>query len=107
MQKASLVLLLAVLFTACNNKKDIPNVSDIKINLAVERFDEDFFSMDTTGIEKGIADLTNKYPVLFPIFLQSIIGVTNEEGVKSYYRLYKPIFDSTQKLYKKLWSCKS
>ena len=52
MKKASLFLLLAISFIACKDKKNIPDVSDIKIKLAVERFDEDFFSLDTTGIEK-------------------------------------------------------
>jgi hypothetical protein len=100
MKKASLFLLLAISFTACNDKKNIPDVSDIQIKLAVERFDEDFFSLDTTTIEKGISNLQVKYPELLPIFLQHIVGVENNEGIKTFYRLYKPVFDSSQKIYK-------
>ncbi|MGZ8518039.1 MAG: gliding motility lipoprotein GldB [Chitinophagaceae bacterium] len=100
MKKASLFLLLAISFSFCKSKKDSPDVSAIKVSQAVERFDEDFFSMDTTGIEKGISNLQVKYPVLAPIFLQRIVGVDNMEGIKAFYRLYKPVFDSSQKIYK-------
>ncbi len=100
MKKASLFLFLTILFAACKTKKDTPNISDIKVNLAIERFDEDFFSLDTADIEKGLSSLTIKYPDLLPVFLQNIVGVNDEEGVKAFYRLYKPVFDSTQKIYK-------
>ena len=100
MKKASLFLFLAISVAACKSKKDIPNVSDIKVNLTVERFDEDFFSIDTIGIEKGLSNLTIKYPDLLPVFLQNIVGVNDEVGIKTFYRLYKPVFDSTQKIYK-------
>ncbi len=100
MKKASLFLLLAISVAHCKSKKDIPDISSVKVNLAVERFDEDFFSMDTTVIEKGVSNLQVKYQVLTPIFLQHIVGVDNMEGIKTFYRLYKPVFDSSQKLYK-------
>lgn len=100
MKKASLFLLLAISLSFCKIKKEIPDVSAIKVNLAVERFDEDFFSMDTNAIEKEISNLQVKYPVLGPIFSQRIVGVDNLEGIKAFYRLYKPVFDSSQKIYK-------
>jgi hypothetical protein len=100
MKKASVFLFLTILLAACTSKKDVPNVSDIKVNLAVERFDEDFFSLDTIAIEKALSNLTIKYPALLPVFLQNIVGVNDDAGVKTFYRLYKPVFDSTQKVYK-------
>lgn len=100
MKKASLFLFLTILLVACKSKKDIPNVSAINVNLVVERFDENFFSIDTIGIGKELSNLTKKYPALLPVFLQNIVGVSDEEGVKTFYRLYKPVFDSSQKFYK-------
>lgn len=85
---------------ACRNDKNNPDVSDIKIDLAIDRFDENFFLLDTTRIEESITNLQAKYPALLPVFLQHIVGVDNEEGIKSFYRLYKPVFDSAQKIYK-------
>jgi hypothetical protein len=101
MKKIFSWVFICVFFIACNsNKKDIPDVSGIKVDLGVQRFDEDFFSMDTTGIEKGISNLGIKYPDFATLFFQNVLGVTNSDGIKTYYRLYKPVFDSSQKLYK-------
>lgn len=100
MKKIYLLLLSIFLFAACNNKKNIPDVSGIKVDLAVQRFDEDFFAIDTNQAEKNINALNIKYPTLLPLFLQTIVGVTDNAGVITFYRLYKPVFDSSQKLYK-------
>lgn len=107
MKKASFFLLFVIAFAACKNKKNIPDISGIKISLAIDRFDESFFSLDTAGIEKGISDLQAKYPVLLPVFLQNIVGVNDEEGIKMFYRSYKPVFDSSQKIYKNFDPVKS
>jgi len=100
MKKACLFLLLAISFAACKNKKDIPDVSVIKVNLAVERFDENFFIIDTMEIDKSMNELNRKFPDLLPIFLQTIVGVSDTTGIKTFFRLYKPVFDSSQKIYK-------
>ena len=100
MKKSGLLLLLVIAVASCNNRKDIPDVSDIKVILAVNRFDQAFFEMDTTGIDKSINELNRKYPEFLAPFLQTIVGVNDHAGIKSFFRLYKPIFDSSQKIYK-------
>lgn len=102
MKKFYLILVSIVVFISCKDKKNSPDVSDIKVDLSVKRFDQDFFSIDTNNMEKGLATLQTKYPGFLPIFLNNITGVENIEGVKAYYRLYKPIFDSSQKIYKNI-----
>ena len=99
MKKNLVYLFFACLFITCNNKKNTPDVSGIKVGLEIKRFDEDFFSMDTIGIEKTLSNLQVKYPDFLSLFLQNIVGVNNDEEVKTYFRLYKPVFDSSQKLY--------
>lgn len=99
MKKICALLFLFFLFATCNNKKNIPDVSGIKVNIAVQRFDENFFAIDTNQEEKNINILNTKYPTLLPLFLQTIVGVTDNAGVINFYRLYKPVFDSSQKLY--------
>jgi hypothetical protein len=101
MKKIFIVLSFCTLFFACNNKtNDVPGVSNIQVDLTVRRFDQDFFSIDTVGVEQGVSQLQTRYPDFAGIFLQNIVGVTDMGGIKSYYRLYKPVFDSSQKLYK-------
>ncbi|MDP4261082.1 MAG: hypothetical protein Q8941_01010 [Bacteroidota bacterium] len=100
MKKLVAPLFAILLLVSCKNKKNIPDVSGIKASLTIQRFDEDFFSLDTTDIENGLSTLQAKYPDFLPLFFQNIIGVSDKNGIKTYYRLYKPVFDSSQKLYK-------
>ncbi|MGZ8556687.1 MAG: gliding motility lipoprotein GldB [Chitinophagaceae bacterium] len=99
MKKTCLFLLLAISFAACNSKKGMPDISNIKVKLAVERFDERFFGIDTLQLDKSTNELNQKFPDLLPIFLQTIVGVPDTNGIKTFYRLYKPVYDSSQKIY--------
>ena len=56
MKKACLFLLLAISFAACKGKKDIPDISGIKVNLGVERFDENFFAQTSLAQLKAVID---------------------------------------------------
>ena len=87
MKKASLLLLLAFCFAACNNKKNIPDISNSKVDLAVERFDEAFFGMDTMQVDKSLNEINQKFPELLRPFLQTIVGVTDTTGIKTFFRL--------------------
>jgi hypothetical protein len=101
MKKISIAVVFCSLFFACNSdRKDLPDLSGIRADLAVNRFDEDFFSMDTTDLANSLSALQVKYPDFAPLFIQNILGVTDERGIKTYYRLYKPVFDSAQQQYK-------
>jgi len=99
MKKLGFFLLFLSGFLACNNQKEAPDVSNIKIDLAVNRFDKDFFSLDTMAIERSLATIQQKYPDFLNLFLQNIVGVNDPNGVKAFYRLYKPLYDSSQLLY--------
>ena len=82
-----------------------PDVSNIKVEMAVERFDQDFFSMDTPGIEKGLTDLQVKYPTLFPIFINNILGLTDtsrDESVLKFIHQNRFIADAVSKEFKNI-----
>lgn len=101
--KKHLIFFLAstIILTSCSNDdNDAPDVSGIRVDLDVQRFDEDFFSIDTNAIEPSINRLNEKYPTLLPIYLENIIGVVDAEGIRTYYRLYKPVYDTSQVIYK-------
>lgn len=68
-------LLLPILFFACSEKDNSPDVSHIKMEIPLERFDKDFFSLDTVAIENGLRDLEVKYPSMYPIFMNNILGL--------------------------------
>jgi len=88
MKKAAFILSLTIFLFACNNKKsDAPDVSNIKVDVKLERFDRDFFAIDTNNISAELDKLYNKYPSLTPIFLQNVLGLDSAAtipGVRSF-----------------------
>src|SRR4030095_13747087 len=100
MKKMALLTLIVSLLVSCSNREKGPDVSGINVTLAVNRFDEAFFGIDTTNIDKMIQVLNRSYPEFLQPFLQTIVGVNDAMGIKTFFRLHKPIFDSAQKKYK-------
>jgi len=100
MKKPVFLLLIVSGLISCSNKDGGPDVSGIKVTLVVSRFDADFFGMDTTNIDKSIQVLSRSYPGFLQAFLQTIVGVNDAAGIKTFFRLHKTIFDSAQKKYK-------
>ena len=100
MKNLALLLLIVLAFSSCSSKNDTPDVSAIKISLGLNRFDRAFFEMDTIELNKSMDELTRKYPEFIRPYLETIVGVNDAAGIKSFFRLYKPIFDSAQKIYK-------
>jgi hypothetical protein len=102
MKNTAFLLLLLVLFS-CKNEKGIPDVSDVKADVRVERFDKEFFALDTANIEQGLGQLTQKFPEMTPLFLQYILGLDNADipgGVKHFLRLSGPIRDTVNTVFK-------
>src|SRR5215510_3989583 len=84
MKKIGLFLLTAIVLFSCTNKKNIPDVSGIKADLTAQRFDRDFFGIDTVNIEQSLSALQIKYPDFLPLFLQNIVGVNDANGLRTY-----------------------
>ena len=108
MKKITLFLLLAASLSACKNNKGIPDVSNIKVEIAIERFDQSFFSIDTNNIPAGLKKVQELHPAFYSDFMQEILGVNGSDTslktllvTKEFLRGYLPIYDSLQLLYKK------
>ena len=90
-------LLLIFCLVACNGGTDTPDVSGIKVDLHVERFDKDFSGIDTANIEKDLSSLQNKYPAFYPIFIQNILGLDSasmNEGITRFINQNKIITEA-------------
>jgi hypothetical protein len=108
MKKVSLILLLTVSFIACKSKKGLPDVSNIKVNIPVERFDQSFFSIDTNNIQAGLQKIQYEHPDFYFDFMREILGVNGSDTsrntllvTKEFLRGYLPIYDSLQLIYNK------
>lgn len=87
---------------SCNNSDKIPDVSNIKIDLKLDRFENDFFSIDTNNIDAGLDRLHTKYPLFFQDFMGNILGIDNDmirqgtakPAIIAFIRSYKTVYDS-------------
>lgn len=105
------VLASLILFVSCNNSTDRPDISDIKLNIGIERFDKDFFSIDTNNIAASLNKVSKDYPDFFKLYSEFLSpinfivqqqGTSYEEAVKIYYRNIRPLYDDVQKKYNNL-----
>jgi len=102
MNKLTVTLLTLIFLTSCGNK-NAPDVSGIKVNLSIGRFDKDFFNADTNHINEGLDAVQKKYPYFFTDFIRHIVLEGSMDTVseipvivKSYISNSRPLYDSAQ-----------
>lgn len=108
--KKVVILVSTVILFSCNTHKNIPDVSSIKVNLETRRFEQDFFSMDTTKVAESIKSVLVKYPRFTPDFIQNILGLDmdsllipgnmQDRAVRLFIHDYRPVKDSSDLMYK-------
>src|SRR4030095_9119813 len=62
-----------LLFTSCHSDK--PDISSIEVDMGVQRFEKDLFSLTPVNYKTGVDSLQKKYPELFPFYFEEIIGL--------------------------------
>ena len=107
--KKLIILVSAIAFFSCNNNKNIPDVSSIKINLGTKRFEQDFFKIDTMNVASSISSLLAKYPRFTPDFIINILGLDMDSllitsnsqaaAVRLFVHDYMPMKDSSDLIY--------
>lgn len=99
--------LLFALFS-CTGKDAAPDVSGLKMDLTVRRFDRDFFSMDTTRLPTSLQALETEYPGFLNLYFDYFAPVrdmaarynTNfNGGLLAYLRFVRPLADSVAKAF--------
>lgn len=101
---------MAILFLSqcdSSDRKNIPDVSNIKVNVQLRRFDQDLFALDTTNLEKSADQLALQYPIMLPLFANSIIhDQTNPletpiQALRGFLKApqIRNLYDSVQKSY--------
>ena len=97
----SAIFFCLILFS-CKNKKPAPDVSDIKIDVQLKRFDKDLFSIDTNNIETSVSKLQQEYGSFLNDFLYNIMVLPPQpdsvaQKIKLFLHDYRFVYDSTQK----------
>lgn len=107
MKRSIVTAFLFLVLTACSNKK-IPDVSNIKVDLTVQRFEKDFFAMDTSNIDQSLQLLHQKYPVFLQDYVFNILGLPSQpdssvvvvQNIKAFISSYVPVNDSANNVFK-------
>ncbi|HNP20760.1 MAG TPA: hypothetical protein PKM63_08065 [Panacibacter sp.] len=102
MNKLAALLFIACFIYSCGEKKNIPDVSGIQVQVDIKRFDEDFFAADTAKMEEHLNALQKKYPSFLTDYLYNILAVPPQPDsvvakVKMFLRDYRVIYDSAQR----------
>jgi hypothetical protein len=107
MKRTGLVLLIIAALFSCRDK-NVPNVSNIKIDLTVKRFEQDFFAIDTNRIMPALQQIGEKYPLFLGDFLYNIMelpGISDtslqeQALLKKFIADYKPVKDSADQVFR-------
>lgn len=105
MYKFCAALLLVLLFSC--RIKNTPDVSHIKSDVQIDRFEKAFFAVDTVSLPQGLANLRNAYPNFYPTFMRDILGLNPLDTalypvIKKIIASYKPLNDTIQEKYTNL-----
>ncbi len=107
--KKLLFVSIIFLFGSCSQNEGVPDVSSIAINLKIDRFEHDFFDIDTLNVDNSMQQLYQKYGNFTNIFVNNILGLssskdsifTTENGIKLFIKTYKNVYDSVNNKYSK------
>src|SRR5690606_415422 len=91
-----------LLLFACNRKKPAPDVSHIKIDVQLLRFDKDLFSIDTNNVENSLNALQKKYGAFLNDYLYNIMVLPPQpdsvaKKIKMFLHDYHFVYDTAQK----------
>ena len=108
MNKLIVTLLTLIILSSCGNNH-APDVSGIKVDASIARFDRDFFSADTNHIVQSLGEVQKKYPYFFTDFIQNIVIGSSSDTVhglpvllNAYISNSRPLYDSVQKKFPEL-----
>src|SRR6476620_2013056 len=100
------IAFLLYILGSCNDKHDRPDVSKVQAHVEIQRFDRDFFSLDTNHLSTSLESLYKKYPSFLPLYFEFLSPVnfivhqnrkSYSEAVLEYFRNMKSLEDSVQK----------
>ena len=94
-------MLMFIFCFGCQSKRIIPDVSGIKADVSVKRFERDFFAIDTNNISASLSKLQQQYGSFLNDYLYNILSVpampdSIVKNVKLFLHDYKPVYDSAE-----------
>lgn len=104
-----LCLFSFVIATSCGpgDNNNAPDVSGIKVDIKIDRFDQDIFAIDTNNVAVAMDQLHKKYPNLLQLFTENIIHdqsnpqETAEQALRAFVAepIVRHLYDTVQQVY--------
>ena len=69
-----------LIILSCNDGPKKPDISHIKVQLNVKRFEKEFFAMDTLKLENSLLSLHQSYPLFLGDFIHNILGIQSNDS---------------------------
>ena len=92
--KSLITSVILLIFLSCgNNPLDI-DVSDVKIDLKINRFDQDLFKLKQPFNDQNLKKISNSYGDFFNSFTNNIINIGNIQSEEAQYHLNAFINDT-------------
>ncbi len=105
-------VIFSILLDSCSSeiKEPVPDVSKIKVETEINRFDKELFSIDTNQFAIGFEKLQNRYPLFTDVFFKNVMGAYDPrvapEGPQNYMRgfisapVVQRLYDTCQIVFK-------
>lgn len=84
------IICIVILFTSCHNRKNV-DVSDIPVEVKIERFDQDFDAMRQKPMQQQAAFMQKKYGNFYSDFVGQIMEAGNTNDT-AYFNVLKQVF---------------
>src|SRR6478735_3238764 len=99
--RISITLFFCLMLCACNHEKPAPDVSNIKLNVQLKRFEKDLFAIDTNNIEASFNKLQQQYGSFLNDYLYNIMVLPPQpdsvaKKIKMFLHDYRFVYDSVQ-----------
>jgi hypothetical protein len=78
-----------LVFSNCGNDSDKPNapdVSNLKAEIKIHRFDQNLYAIDTLNTEGGVKELELKYPEFSNLYFERVLGIKDPKDSTGIYR---------------------
>lgn len=89
--KITLFFLISIFTISCTQNKKI-DTSNIKVDLVVQRFDQDLFKINPSMVNQNLPALQNKYPKFYKDYFEKILNVGSIEN-NEYYNIISTVLE--------------
>ena len=106
MRLVVVILFVSGLLFSCSDAGKSPDVSNIKIELTLKRFEQDLFNLETIEFTKNLDLLIAKHPSFGENFLATILNADPKwsadsaaDYVHGFITAYKQVYDTSEKVF--------